>query len=1103
MKNKNKPKQKIWITILFLGIFLIFIVTGKSETALNTGGEINAPALILSEENPIETSQIIETTLSPEDLENSILINIDELNQENLQNNSDSKNETTLNTGGEINAPALILSGNQTIKTENSSDSQNTSEQITENNKKPNEKTAIENRNQSAPSQEEFILSKQNPKKPEEEKIKIELFDKGEVVIEGEVPKDFPLEIKKQEKESLNKETWTKEVTISSKTHLEDPLIVYTNINEIPENKKQSIKIYWKTEKNQEVEILNFYDRDSNGLYDKISWEVPHLSEQVFEIIIDFTEGDNSSTNLEISITAPPDQTTNPISFRVTASYNDLDNVNCNIIIDKSLPSKQVFGPYPFTETEIIELSELNDGPHTWDINCSDSENTSKNACEKGNFIINESIQEITLDSVYLLGEIVQFTIPDGYSETEIKITKPATSPVTTLNTSNTTIIKLGSDLIDREGVYSLEISSTGLNKPIYKTTKQFSVVKMTLTTNKNNIETGETININIEINSPGEKIYLYKLDFGDNSLGIIDFNLDTNLVDESISHKYNSDGNFTLKLTAVMNNRKEFSIQKNGIYVTDVGDNEDPEVTLIAPKNNELLKKEPITLTYEVTDDSKVDNCTFELYIIKDGTESLDYNHVYKNIEKNKEIDIIMRDFEESDYSWYIFCCDNESNCNGELENNKEFTVSFSNTTNPGNDITHDYTEEIEDLINMIESFIEKQDSYELKEKEVIEDLNILEELTYNKKRLIQIDQDLGNNIKFIKDADTKEKRKQELIDELEEIKQQIPIEIKVMNSNEYVKNSLTQDLTVILQDYFDSIQKKISKKEIKMLSDENYEIQKYITVSTNIKQVKITYENSNKEITLITKDLSLKNNSFEIILEVIPKKIIENASEVIFITNSRTINEDPLFEIAIDKLENDKIIYYFEKIIDLKESEEIETILFKEVVIKKVGITGFSILELDITGKLFYYILFLIFLIVIIYVVFILIQRIRIAKWKKQENAIRIFKLIKESKNNLRTNDLETAREKYHKIQENYPLIPKSCKKYIYKDLRKIRVGIDKRDIFDLIKEYQESKKQGRKEDEDRLYKSIQSTYKRLPKKYRQKVYQIMFKDPLEDFL
>jgi hypothetical protein len=53
---------------------------------------------------------------------------------------------------------------------------------------------------------------------------------------------------------------------------------------------------------------------------------------------------------------------------------------------------------------------------------------------------------------------------------------------------------------------------------------------------------------------------------------------------------------------------------------------------------------------------------------------------------------------------------------------------------------------------------------------------------------------------------------------------------------------------------------------------------------------------------------------------------------------------------------------------------------------------------------------------------------------------------------------------------------------------------IRIDRKDIFGLVKEYQEAKRKWNREDYIRLYEDIKKIYERLPDKDRKKVYDII---------
>jgi hypothetical protein len=121
------------------------------------------------------------------------------------------------------------------------------------------------------------------------------------------------------------------------------------------------------------------------------------------------------------------------------------------------------------------------------------------------------------------------------------------------------------------------------------------------------------------------------------------------------------------------------------------------------------------------------------------------------------------------------------------------------------------------------------------------------------------------------------------------------------------------------------------------------------------------------------------------------------------------------------------------------------------------------------------------------LLYFVPYIIKKIKIISWKKEEDVVRIYEAIKEAKKAIKRENIEVAREKYHKIKELYPLIPTGCKKHVYRSIKTIRIFIDKKDIFNLVKEYETSKKEKRLDDAAGIKNKIKDNYKRLPKKLR----------------
>src|SRR3989339_473188 len=434
---------------------------------------------------------------------------------------------------------------------------------------------------------------------------------------------------------------------------------------------------------------------------------------------------------------------------------------------------------------------------------------------------------------------------------------------------------------ITQAGKYSLKINTTENNTHFFINQFNFSIISASLIINTTKANIGETIKIGITINSPENNILFYDLDYDDGSSG---------------------------KTEIIYNN---------------------------------LITK---TISYKANDSIKLDNCTYELYKYEGSIGYEEYTTTKKPIENNELIEIQMIDFNEGNYSWYIICYDNSSN---ELTKKRDFKIDFlNNSTNQTKlqNVSHDKEEEINELTKNLEDFLIKMNSLSLEELDALNDLGITSNLKYYQKRLIQINQDLGNNIKFITDSQLREKRKQESLNELETIKKDIPQNIKIIDSNEFVKNSITNSLTEIIQKYLNSKNEEFTKKEIKKITESNYNLQKKMTISTKIKQIEIDYLNSTKKITLITKEIKLKDRQTEIILEVFPENF---KNQIEFITKNENLNNN-LYEIDVKNLIKDT-----------------ETILFEELQTQPIGITGFFLLDLN-EKKNIYYLFGLLFIII-----------------------------------------------------------------------------------------------------------------------------------------
>jgi len=1129
---KNKKIKKKGLAFFCLGLIVLFLIAMvNSENQIENNTDFASPSAL---DKPAENQEKITENIPLQEETDYDYIEIDELLEETIENSTENKKDISLDdnpknqTDIESAQEKIEIQSNQTISSLKNNSEQNMSEEnkeaisqiveivYEENNnrtqinpeKNIDEIKYEENQDSSSTSSGILIdidklindsennsqtnnLSKLKENEPQTELITLSNEGCEELTINTQ---DLDKGIKKESKEPVEKrDSWLKEITVQSNKHVSNPLTNYEKIPEILTLKqKDKIKIYWK---NKDI-YLDFIalDKDNDNLIDMVKWEIPHLSNQTFEIRLNLNVSNRSSViGLKIN-NAPSGTLANPITFDLEIDYINLSLLDCDLALNGV--------PTPINPSQLKSnlTKNLPNGTYVWSVNCKDIDASSSES-RNGTFSINENFLITTDHEVYLNKENVHI---------EIQL-KNITN--VTIRHNNGTVVYQNSHSFHTSGpyphlnrtfspgVYEIAVSTDYLVGPTsFK--KNFSVASAEINTDKTDVEVNENINATIKINSPNNKITSYELKFGDstNSNTEIFWPYEDHL-ERTIKHAYLTAGDYTLTLITFIGNR-QFRITKNGVNVENNADTQKPSVTFLSPADNSIINSTSLTLSYKASDNIKLQNCTFEIYNYSKGFGELDYSTTQNNLDNDEVVEIKLKDFKKGDYSWNVFCCDNSSNCNGDLDFEREFTISDSKgetiaaQSENSDEESHEKTEEIKSMISKVDSFLEKEKTYGPDEKEVMESLGLTTDLQFFQKRLVQIDQDLSHNIDYIKEADLRAKRREETLAELEQIKGQIPNNLRIVSKTEYVKNSLTQDMENIVKDYVEAENIKLDKSGIKKLTELNYKIQSQITVSTKIMQIEISYEESIDSITLITKEITLKNSSFGQILEVIPKEIVNNANEVNFLTENTVIKEDPIFKISVDSLENNKIIYSLEGFVDPKELEKTETILFHEFPLEGIGITGFFISDFREINFSFYYLLFIAFFIVIIYLLITFIQKMRVYKWKKEEDVVRIFKLIKGCKKAIIKKDINSAKEKYHSMQEIYPLITDGCKRYINKDIKKIRVAIDKKEIFGLAKEYEQAKRENRTEDAKIIYEKIRKIYKRQPKKYQAIIYNKMFK-------
>jgi hypothetical protein len=192
----------------------------------------------------------------------------------------------------------------------------------------------------------------------------------------------------------------------------------------------------------------------------------------------------------------------------------------------------------------------------------------------------------------------------------------------------------------------------------------------------------------------------------------------------------------------------------------------------------------------------------------------------------------------------------------------------------------------------------------------------------------------------------------------------------------------------------------------------------------------------------------------------------------------------------------EDSKITYYFYGDLSLQKIEKTESIIFNDMLADDVGmITGFAVAIED--GFSFSFLGFFVGFLFLGYVGFLAAGKIKLNYWKKDPNVSRMIGLIEDTKRLLKQNNVEGSRDNYHKMSEIYKTLPNKTKNFFFNEIKIVRLAIDKKDVLNLVKEYERARSEFRKDDAVELHSKINEIYKKLPKKFQDKIYRRLVKN------
>jgi len=918
----------------------------------------------------------------------------------------------------------------------------------------------------------------------QEEKIKRSLVKDGRVEIEFEAFEEEVVEIEKKE---LLRGELEKVISISSEEHFEDELRVYSDLPVSAE--RDDVVIIWENA-DEVVEDVEFYDEDGDGLFDRVSWVVPHLSKQTYSIEIVWGGEENSSySNILLNVVSPENDSmvSNPVNFDINVSYNNFSDVSCLFSINGEP------GDIILVEQNQNISKTFSDGSHVWIIECWDGDYDTSvvRNLTSGNFeVFDFSIDGV--NSFYLNHSSVSGNVhyQDNFA---LRLNGDVVS-------SSDGSFGFSSSDISAPGIYELN-ATTDDYEGLTSVVESFVVGAGNVRFEDTSVGLGDDVVIKLNIDSQGlSGDYRVYVDGGEVRNGLIEASGASVDIGDFVPSAV---GTYTLGVLGQINGSSYNFVGSNVLTVSAAsqsGDDDDsPEVDLNYPAWDDVINSSTIEFWYDVEDDVDVANCSFELYNATKSSSGLyetdelvfplvssDKNLAFEgDLSKRDNVRMKLVDFDEGDYVWEVRCYDTAGNSGWDF-NYFRVDLDEANIVRSSSADSYDREDEVSDLIDSVNEFLEKKDDFGPNERRILEIFGVGDDMNFYKKQLVQMDQDLKFNLKFMEEV-RRNARVLEIYSEVDDIKEKIVLDVDILDSYEFSKSSVDVDVGDVLEKYFEVEGVNVGGGAFRGLVKFNEELQNDLGVKVEAWKLKISGFDKDRSLVLVNKELDVDGGFDGKTLEVIP----DDLEDVVFVSEALDVGAG-IWEIK----EDGDVIYYFEDNFELEKIEKVESLLFSDEEAEgNFMITGFFVDagEMVLSGSSFFVLVGFLFM---GYFGFLVFGKVRLEAWKKDPSVVKILDLLGKAKTLLKEKDVEGARGVYLKMNDAYRLLPKKCREFFYKEIGRIRLAIDKRDVLNLVKEYEKAKDEFRKEDAVALHERINEIYRKLPKKFQERVYRRLVK-------
>jgi len=352
------------------------------------------------------------------------------------------------------------------------------------------------------------------------------------------------------------------------------------------------------------------------------------------------------------------------------------------------------------------------------------------------------------------------------------------------------------------------------------------------------------------------------------------------------------------------------------------------PVVTLISPQNN--TQNTNREFKFKFTDNTNAE-CT--LYVSEGDGWWIDVNRS-EDIEPDTN-HVFRAKLDPGDYLWKIRCEDEDNN----LVSSKEYEVEITDSEG----FAQEQEEEVATTYNVIQDVydvIPDFDKYSPDEKKLALYLKLDVMIKDATRKLEVANRRLYDLAKKQTTAEIIAER-DEIYNEIDSIKDNTPLSISSSKKVEFVKYLDEDELPDLVKEYVNLKAISASNRDIKRLTNTNVLLQKQVTIQTTAYNVEVSYVSGRTEqVTVIIRQVEYDDAKDMMYVEFLPKELVESTEDIIFLEQPIILEEDPVFEISLDKA--DEFVYYIADTISLDELPKIKAAVLTTNIDESSSVTG-----------------------------------------------------------------------------------------------------------------------------------------------------------------